>query len=416
MEICLSSDILGSDKHLVFDTDAQTYMMSQAPPIGSWVVGAKHPDCFDIQELLSLANKELRTTPSGRAEKYYQSIKELYPQSWETSKIKWVKYMPKDCYLEWVKSLLDEVRSSLNPRWCDYYSSTFKCNTGLLDSLERGSVNVVRLSKYLEETEHETLRANLKSFAPKDDGLSDSIKYLRSSATGRLTVKSGPQILTLAKKHRDIMTSRYIDGSIVMIDYRCLEARIALSMAGRTSDIPEDIYAYLATRLFADELPRSTVKSMTMSRLFGATSGTISEKTGLVGARLDESIALIDDYFDIKNVTASLISSIEDGYILNAFGRPLLVKGEHGHVVYNYYIQSTGVDVALAGFHYIVDTIRSKSVNINPLSVLHDAMFFDCDANMDKLLIEIAASAGSKIDRFKHIHFYMSNEVVSGNN
>ena len=416
MEICISSDILGSDKHLVFDTDAQTYTTSLEPPVNSWFVGEPYPDCHDVNELLSLAGKELQLFPSGSATKYFQSIKELYPQSWETSKIKWAKYMPKEFYLEWIKTLLDEVRSSLNPKWCDYYSNTFKCNSALLDSLERGSVNVVKLNKYVEETEHETLRANLKSFTPCDDGYCKPVKYLRSSATGRLTVKSGPQILTLAKKHRDIMTSRYAGGSIVMIDYKCLEARIALSMTGQTDNLPEDIYVYLSTKLFADKLSRMTVKLITLSRMYGATNGTISEKTGLVGAQLNESIELIDEYFDIKNVTAKLISSMEDGYILNAFGRPLYVKDEHDHVIYNYYVQSTGVDIALAGFHSTVDTIHSKSVNINPLFVLHDAMFFDCDAGMDELLIEISSNAGSKIDRFKNIRFYTSNEVISGNN
>mgnify|MGYP001583295125 CR=1 FL=1 len=416
MEICISNDVLGSDKHLVFDADTQTYTTTTAPPDGSWFVGGHHANCHDVSELLTLMNKEIRLFPNGRAEKYFQSIKELYPQSWESSNIKWAKYMPKDYYLEWVKSLVDEVRSSLNSGWCDYYSNTFKCNSALLDSLERGSVNVARLNKYLEETEHETLRANLKSFVPQDDGLCSKVNYLRSSATGRLTVKSGPRILTLAKKHRDIIASRYAGGTIMMIDYKCLEARIALSMTGRAFDLPEDIYAFLSTKLFADKLSRATVKLITLSRLFGATNGTISEKTGLVGTQLNESVESIDDYFDIKNVTAKLISSINDGHIQNAFGRPLFVKDEHDHVVYCYYIQSSGVDIALAGFHSIVDTIRSKSIRIKPLFVLHDAMFFDCDVGTDKTLIEISSTAGASTNQFSNIRFYTSNEVINGDN
>ena len=65
----------------------------------------------------------------------------------------------------------------------------------------------------IEEESNPTVLKTLKSFIPDKLGYTQQITYNQhSTSTGRLTVDKGPQILTLAKKYRDIIQSRFEGG------------------------------------------------------------------------------------------------------------------------------------------------------------------------------------------------------------
>ena len=62
------------------------------------------------------------------------------------------------------------------------------------------------------------------------------------------------------------------------------------------------------------------------------------------------------------------------GRIKNFFGRPIKPSSARDSLLYNNYIQSTGVDVALLGFGQILDKAPSR---VRPIFFIHDAMLVD---------------------------------------
>ena len=61
-----------------------------------------------------------------------------------------------------------------------------------------------------------------------------------TSITGRMTITSGPNILTLKRGHRKILRSRYPGGKIVEIDIRAAEPRVVLALVGKK--VEGDVY------------------------------------------------------------------------------------------------------------------------------------------------------------------------------
>jgi hypothetical protein len=136
-------------------------------------------------------------------------------------------------------------------------------------------------------------------------------KYvLDETVTGRMKIKSGPNILLLPKKYRDILTSRFgSNGSIWYLDFTSLEPRVALSVKSyignhsligsvpliqlldlRTDDpLPKDVYSLaLKTLKLSSEVSRDDIKQIVLSQLYGQSKSktwfilSTYEKTTLV--------------------------------------------------------------------------------------------------------------------------------------
>ena len=89
-------------------------------------------------------------------------------------------------------------------------------------------VNVSNINSYIKETTSgPSVISSLRTFLPDDTGQAKKVRYDQiGTTTGRLTVKSGPAILTLPQKYRDVISSRYDQGKVIQIDFVSVEPRV----------------------------------------------------------------------------------------------------------------------------------------------------------------------------------------------
>jgi hypothetical protein len=181
--------------------------------------------------------------------------------------------------------------------------------------------------------------------------------------------------LILKKENRRVIKSCFENGTIAYIDFRALEARIVLAEAGRQSGA-EDLYEDIANTQFKGIIPRDVVKVAVLSELYGISRASLKTRLGVSDKKIDEFIGVIRNYFKVDNLRSRLKDQVgNSGKMTNRFGRPLTVPQGQDNLLVNTYAQSTGVDVSLLGFDYILRNIGAEG--IRPLFVLHDAIIID---------------------------------------
>lgn len=268
--------------------------------------------------------------------------------------------------------LLRDVVSVLTGPDRGFYLNVLEPTRRLLRSLVRCPVDVERVAHHSRSGDGNV--EALESFTPESDGLTRSIVYdpLRGR-TGRLVVASGPQVLTLKREHRDVLRSRWDGGRVMMLDYVSLEARIAAYEAGL--DPADDVYTDLAARVLGGT-SRSTAKLAVIATLYGAGPKLLEDQVEPGSARW--LVDRIREQFRVRHVARRLeIERAAAGFIRSRFGRRVPCCDHREHIVYNSYVQSTGVDAALTGFAAVVREMRQRHMRSAPIFLLHDAMIVD---------------------------------------
>jgi len=275
-----------------------------------------------------------------------------------------------------------------------------------LDSLFRSKVNLITYKAFLEVEQNESVKNTIRSFKPIR-GYSNKVYYnTLSNVTGRLTVKSGPSILTLPKKYRSILETRFSQGSIISIDFSSLEPRLCLKLSGKNAN--QDLYQEINSILDLN-LNRSVIKRAIISVLYGA------HYTSLKDISETKSKALFDcikDYFCLDKILAISKNIDKHGIRRNYEGRPLWnLKEEKENILINNYIQSSAVDIALKYFSSLPQILNlEKAV---PLFVLHDAMIFDIQSDYLKEF-KLIISQGYEHDKLGN--FPLKMEIFNNKN
>lgn len=372
MQICIRDCLIGADNNLIFDTKNETYAWARSVPDDAWVVGDENHD-KSLDRLIEMVGHSDKLIPEKR---YFRMFEQVRKVDGLPFPIMWKDVLPKTKYKDFVQGVLDGVRASLDDEVYNYYMSVLRDVTRCLGTLERALIDDTILWSHIRDEDNPTVSSTLRTFMPGTDGYADVVKYNQfASTTGRLTVESGPNILILSKKYRDIIKSRYDGGKIMMVDFVSLEPRIALLESGRP--VEEDIYGHLSREVIDIPLKRALVKLITISLLYGARHQKIKELTGLDDEQLNYIIPRVHSHFGIRPTTVKLIDEFKrTGRILNRYGRPVTGSGKN-RVLYNHYIQSTACDASLLGFSAMVDKIRNDAALIHPLFVIHDGMILD---------------------------------------
>lgn len=252
-----------------------------------------------------------------------------------------------------------------------YLDTFMECNSAL-KSLQRAQINesAVKLDIKLKKIKNASIASG---FLPKRDGYLELPKYsITKTLTGRMTVTSGPQILTAPKSIRKRLKSVYKGGKIVQIDFISLEPRVAIQINGKTDE--KDVYSYLSKKIIDFEVPRSVVKKLVLCSVYGASESTL-KKDLPEGVNIKDLIQKTKEElnysFVIKNQKENYNRT---GKIFNFFGRPIIPQSARDSLIYNNYIQSTAVDVALLGFGKI---IKKSPKRVRPIFFIHDAMLLD---------------------------------------
>ena len=188
-----------------------------------------------------------------------------------------------------------------------------------------------------------------------------------SSSTGRLTVRSGLNILTLPRDFRRLLKPQH--GKLLQVDFTALEPHTLRCFSGVAAG-SDDIYAEVGA---GSGVERDTVKVAVMSACYGMSRNTFRSKY--------RQIPRAAEFFDkIRSALGVIalerlieVNHNSDG-ILNGFGRPI-VCDQAAWV--SHFVQSTAVDVACQGFNSVIDRLEATGARFSPHFLIHDSLILD---------------------------------------
>lgn len=364
--IFIYPDVVGQQGvGLVVDDDG--FRWSSRRPKGSWSLRGKLVDCDDssIDDLIKLEDPAFRCTPQ---QKFIDSLTGLG----DDISPPWGNLMGKRDYLAFLKDLVSRVSELIRSANMKYHNETWVHHHPIFQSIEKFSAP----SQELFSGEYQ----DADSFKPRG-GFCDRINYNRfGSRTGRLTVSSGPRILTLKRDARKFLRSRWGDnGTLLSFDFSALEVR--LMMADASSTVPgNDPYLDLAGVVGLD---RSSSKLALISTVYGATEHGLS---GSLHTSLEDARKIRDVIFH-RYGTNTLVERLRTeymahGHIRNRYGRRVEIPDAGDGPLLNSYLQSTGVDASLWGFKQIIERLPTE--HAVPVALLHDALIVDCTTEFSK--------------------------------
>ena len=380
MLICVISEILGTKKHLIYQ--AGSYSWSSDVPKDAWVYGTSNR-VKSLDALMDFFNFE---KPRIQSQPHVRSFKAILQA--DLPEIPWYAVLPPE---EFQKSLIKLISSLEGVLGCfsnSEYSRTFINEREFLLSLSRAFVDGPLLSSYIRDEQNQTVRSTLTSFRPFDDQKASPIRYNQSATlTGRLTVQSGPQVLTLPKKYRDIMVSRFSGGKVMQVDFVSLEPRVARLTAGYISD--NDVYIQLSNDLFDSSLTREQAKIAVLCALYGVSKHRLSK---MLGQQFNASsvIEKIKNFFGVPELLRSIKPELTvNAKFQNYFGRSIEPDRTDDGAIVNYYVQSSATDAALLGFINLKKKIDKINLRCIPVYVIHDAMILDIHPDDESRLEEL---------------------------
>lgn len=366
-EICFDAKLLGTQQHLYVIGD-QCEWIDDVPTNVWHFSGELKLDsrrCFDT--LLALNHVTINKLPPDR---FVNAMATLTQET----KIPWSYVMPHRDHRDFMKGLVNEAMVTLPLLSKAYYETTWVHQGRLLSMLQPAKIDPRR---YDEVRSLNPMNAKvIDSFAPRQGDYALPVVYDRfASRTGRLTVASGPNILTVKREYRDMLQSSFDDGEILYIDFSALEPHVLLYEAG--GRCPEhDMYSYISNTMFKGSATRDSVKVAVISELYGSGRTALENRLGIHGDELDEFVHNVRFLFKTDALKQRVKAEFyKNGFITNRHGRRIEIDTPLDHIFVNSYTQSTGVDVSLLGFAAIMDSLHDT--DIRPLFVLHDALILD---------------------------------------
>lgn len=364
---CIDSKVLGTNKHLMVDSG---FSWMSILPDNVWNLSndIRIYDDWCLNSLLKLDQHEINLNPPSKFVKSMEIVASgsIHP---------WSLVMPSDAHRDFVKRLINEIEVALSDINKNYFCDVWRQGNSILRSLEPAKID----SKIFDQIV-EGIGMNLRSidgFKPDNRGYAKPVIYDRfGTRTGRLTVKSGPGILTLKKEYRDAISSSFDGGNIVSLDFSALEVRILLYENGLDCE-SDDLYEKISQDLFSGAFDRKAVKAAVIAESYGSSKATLQKFLNIPDVKLNDFIDKIKNYLGTKSIRDAASSFFwKNGYIQNKYGRKVAIEEPHGHIFVNSYAQSTGVDVSLMGFNSITKNLMN-SPGVRPLFVIHDELLLD---------------------------------------
>ena len=365
MNLCLLSTLLGTERNLLYD--GVSYSWVNVIPDNVWTVGQSNIPS-DLLWSMHVAGAPLPRFPNDA---YRAPWKELRAN--KDIGVPWFLSLPTKTFKGLLSDMVRHLWSFLNDESNRYYLDDLKQHRELLENLLPAKVDTGRLHKHFHNLEQSALKASLEKFSPDESGFIQKIAYDQAgSVTGRLTVREGPNILTLKKKYRDIFQSQFNNGKLVQVDIRSLEPRIAMYLAGQECE--GDIYKSIFDQLDIT-IEREIAKKIIISTLYGMTPRNL-RKMMPQHLEITKISKEIRSFFQIQKLEEKIQYQIKDmDYFTNHYGRKL----KESNSLINHFLQSTGVDVSLCSFSYLIKELQKNRCNFYPLFVIHDALILDID-------------------------------------
>ena len=277
----------------------------------------------------------------------------------------WAQALPPHVFKKWLQKFSADLLE-LRDRWADgYYGREFQVQQRLLQKLQQPFIDASAIKKIDDD--------RIRAFEPNAQGLAPKSTYdIWSSVTGRMSIESGPNILTLDKKYRRIFKSRFTVGEIIQIDFSSLEPNTFLAMQGKTFE--SDAYAWVASQIDIS-VPREVLKVAVMSALYGMSPSNFAKKFADI-PDANDLLFQVRDAFGFDKMTKHYREQLDaEGHITNHFGR--IIKCDKTSPLVAHAVQSTAVDIVCQGFTTLLDEFELDSIDAVPLYLIHDALMLD---------------------------------------
>ena len=402
IRLLITSRFIGADDDLIIEFDDRGGTCTSwvdrgsAQPSDTWILDEQassdiDSNLFDVNALMMLAGRQVMFPDAATM----QMCTEL---GLDDSSRVWMQVMPRWKVMKMLREIARDFVNVLAGPDGVYYRNVYEPTRRLVRSLACAHIDETLRAKYM------TMGGGnipaLESFAPDADGFARQPSYdILTGRTGRAKISSGPQILTLAKTHRDIIKTRWRGGRVVMLDFMSLEARIAAITAGRSP--PDDLYSAL-TRDVLLGMTREQAKLTTLTAIYGGGSKLLQSQ-GLAGDDASVALAAIRDYFAVDAIVEQLTRELaETGALRSVAGRRVACPNSAAHILYNSYVQASGVDVALSGFNNIASELTRRRMQSKIVYILQDACIIDM--HPDELLY-----TADLCDVGSHVAYYSSH-------
>ena len=291
--------------------------------------------------------------------------------------------IPKDKIANHIFHEIEKMKKALCDIEDQQYLVTYLTIKRFLLGLNRAAVDIKELKTHIQKTSYDAVKSSLRSLKPLDDHFCKKTSYsMTNSATGRLTVLDGPQILTIPAESRKCFKSKYKNGKILQIDLISAEPKFALHLSGKKP--PKDVYAFITKTILENKVTRKQAKLITLCALYG-------QSVKKLEAQLPESvnarsvIQKTKKYFDSESLLARLRVESKKGFIRNAMGRPITIEPDNERLLISYYLQSSVAEASIVMFS---EFIKNTAYKCDPLFVIHDALIIDCDESTCHELLE----------------------------
>lgn len=363
MKIAIHEKRFAKNSSLVSEKDSFTW--KKHAPDDSYVLGnASSLTSIDpIFEILEKSSPDLISKKTAKAFKALGVNADCLPIDAVQSSQQMI-LNAKESFIE-ARMALEEIKS-----WG--YLDTLTNNYRTLKSLQRAVIDIEKLKASFNSGKIKN-KSVLKNFKVQRDGFLDIPIYsLTKTLTGRMTIVSGPQILTAPKFVRSYLKSSFEEGNIVQIDFVSLEPRVAIQSQGEI--LTEDVYEYIRSLVFSKKVSRRVVKKLVLCAIYGASEATL-KKDIPPEFNLAQAVKQTKQILNFEKIVKKQKANYKkEQKIYNYFGRPITPQDSRDSLLYNNYVQSTAVDVSLAGFKKIIDSLP---LGCRPLFFIHDALILD---------------------------------------
>jgi len=362
MSLLINKDYLGFSHHALLSDGMLKWTKDESQ--GDYYFGfCKHPK--SIEPLLTLFEEEVsELVPNEVKVSFKECGYEHAP---------WSVVIPTKRYKKLLAKFVDESTKALEIVKKNEYSGFFSETNDLFSLLKGSYISVDECKEYLLKNDNHVLKSitNMASF-----GRLPVPQYNRvSTKTGRLTIKAGPQFLTMKKEHRSVFRPSVPNKKIYEIDFTSLEPRVASNIANRKTT--NDVYMS-----FVDSskisITREVAKLAVLCALYGAGESRLSSVLRKDNPSITAKVLIkkVKEYFGLSSLTNSLRTQSKSGYITNCFGRPIFVDDSRDSILVNNFLQSSAVDIALLGF---LDFCTKLKNIVDPLFIIHDALIFEAN-------------------------------------
>jgi len=367
---CLSKEITGIDKDLVFDENKK---LINRKMIKTDILIGSNNNTESITYFSKNAGVELEL-----------EIPIKYKNMWAFIKKNpdWSAVLGIEKFVNMSIKLIKKTESFLDSEENSYYYNDCKSHYSLFKEIRPAKVNKDNLLKYINSVEKYRAKQILEAINKKDMTFNPIRYSLFNTVTGRMTIQSGLNLLTLKKENRNIIGSSYDEGKILEIDIKNLEPRILMGMFNK--EVPDDIYSWISNEVLHDvSIDRNFVKELTFKILYGASMNTIKKDLDWL-YEIEDIVNRIKSNMGYQELALKIKSEMQEGYFKNYYGRKL--KNSSANI--NHYLQSTGVDVSMYCFSKINNILKQSGMRFKIIGFIHDAMIIDADKTSSETIIK----------------------------